>query len=109
MKRDRNLSSAAPYLTEKNMRAFCNALWKRLHDHGSSFGKQYLRLLVKDVRITGKEIRMRGSYKALGHAIAQKELGTPAGVPSFIPEWRALEDSSLWLLESQRNVPRPSH
>ena len=87
-------------LSEKNVRAFCNALRKRMHDPGSSFGKQYLRLLVKDVRITGKEIRMRGSYEAVAHAISKKELGTPEGVPSFIPEWRALEDSNLWPLDS---------
>ena len=87
-------------LSEKNVRVFCNALRKRLHDPGSSFGKQYLRLLVKDVRITGKEIRMRGSYEALAQTVAIKELGTPEGVPSFIPVWRALEDSNLWPLDS---------
>src|SRR3990172_8322025 len=61
---------------------------------GSGFGKQYLRLLVKEVRVMGKEIRMRGSYEALGHAIAQKNLGTPKGVPRFVPAWRALRDSN---------------
>ena len=81
-------------ISPKNVRAFCGALRKRLHDPGSKFGKQYLRLLVKDVRITGKEIRMRGSYEALSHAIAKNDLGTPEGVPSFIPEWRALRDSN---------------
>ena len=81
-------------LSEKNVRAFCNALRKRLHDPGSSFGKQYLRLLVKDVRITGKEIRMRGSYEALAQTVAFKNLGTPEGVPRFVPAWRALRDSN---------------
>ena len=81
-------------ISPKNVRAFCGALRKRLNDPASGFGKQYLRLLVKDVRITGKEIRMRGSYEALGHAIAKNDLGTPEGVPSFIPEWRALRDSN---------------
>jgi DNA invertase Pin-like site-specific DNA recombinase len=76
-------------LSGKNVRAFCNALRKRLHDPGSSFGKQYLRLLVKDVRITGKEIRMRGSYEALAQTVSIKKLGTPERVPSFIPVWRA--------------------
>jgi len=38
-------------LSEKNVRVFCNALKKRLHDPESGFGKQYLRLLVKDVRM----------------------------------------------------------
>ena len=87
-------------LSSRNVRAFCGALRKRLADPGSGFGKQYLRLLVKEVRVTGKEIRMRGSYEALGHAIAQKNLGTPEGVPRFVPAWRALEDSNLWPLDS---------
>lgn len=87
-------------LSEKNVRAFCNALRKRLHDPGSNFGKQYLRLLVKDVRITGKEIRMRGSYEAVAQTVVLKNLGTPEGVPRFVPAWRALEDSNLWPLDS---------
>ena len=71
-------------LSEKNASAFCNALRKRLQDPGSSFGKQYLRLLLKNVRITGKEIRMRGSYEALAQKVSFKNLGTPSGVPRFL-------------------------
>jgi hypothetical protein len=56
-------------LSGKNARALCNALWKRLHDPGSSFGKQYLRLLVKDDRITGKEIRMRVTCPCPDHLV----------------------------------------
>ena len=81
-------------LSPKNVRAFCNALRKRLKDSRSSFAKQYLRLLVKEIRITGKKIRMRGSYAALAHTLALKKLGTPEGVPSFVPAWRALRDSN---------------
>jgi hypothetical protein len=77
-------------LSPQNVRAFCNAMRKRLADPGSGFGKQYLRLLVKEVQVTGKEIRMRGSYEALGHAMAKKDLGTPEGVPRFVPAWRAM-------------------
>ena len=87
-------------LSPKNLRAFCNTLRKRVQDPGSSFAKQYLRLLVKEVRITGKKIRMRGSYEDLGHAVAKKNLDTPEGVPRFVPAWRALEDSNLWPLDS---------
>ncbi len=82
-------------LSPQNVRAFCGALRKRLADPGSGFGKQYLRLLVNEVRVNGKNILMRGSYEALGHAVAQKDLGTPEGVPRFIQAWRAWEDSNL--------------
>jgi hypothetical protein len=58
------------------------------------FGKQYLRLLVKDVRITGKEIRLRGSYKALAHTMVSGNVDTPEGVPTLGYTWRALRDSN---------------
>ncbi|HSA77267.1 MAG TPA: recombinase family protein, partial [Nitrospirota bacterium] len=81
-------------LSSQNVRAICHALRKRLADPESGFGKQYLRLLVREVRITGKELRMHGSYEALGHVIAKKNLGTPEKVPRFLPAWRALRDSN---------------
>ena len=88
-------SNLPELLSEENVQAFCNALRKRLHDPGSSFGKQYLRLLVKEVRITGKEIGIRGSYEALAQTMAFKNLGTPEGVPRFVPSWRAWHDSNV--------------
>ena len=81
-------------LSEKNVRVFCNALKKRLHDSGSGFGKQYLRLLVKDVRITGKKVQLRGSYEALAHTMASGNVDTPSGVPTLGYTWRALRDSN---------------
>ena len=67
---------------------------------GSGFGKQYLRLLVKDVRITGKKVQLRGSYEALAHTMASGNVDTPEGVPTLGQTWRALEDSNLWPLDS---------
>jgi hypothetical protein len=37
----------------------------RLLDRSSGFGKRHLRLLVDEIRVMGKEIRIKGSYSAL--------------------------------------------
>jgi len=82
-------------LSSRNVSAFCNAaVRKRLADPGSGFGKKYRRPLVKEVRVMGKEIRIQGSYEAVGHAIAQKNLAPQDGVPRFVPAWRACRDST---------------
>lgn len=66
---------------------FSNALKDRLLNNKAGFAKDYLKLLVDEIRIEGKNIRMRGSYAALAQAIAQTKMGNPGGVPSFVPKW----------------------
>ena len=48
-----------------------------------------LRLLVKDVRITGKKVQLRGSYETLAHTMASGNVDTPSGVPTSGQTWRA--------------------
>jgi hypothetical protein len=66
--------------------AFGRALRSRLGGN-RPFAKQYLRLLVSEIRVADKALEMRGSYAALAHAIAQDKAGTLAAVPSFAPRW----------------------
>ena len=37
---------------------------------------------------------VQGSYEALAQTVVFKNLGTPEGVPRFVPAWRALRDSN---------------
>ena len=83
------------FLSSRHVSAFCQALKSRLLDRASGFGKRYLRLLVDEIRVMGKEIRIRGSYSALAHAVGQKSLGTPVGVPRFGYAWLPGQDSNL--------------
>ena len=83
------------FLSSRHVSAFCQALKARLLDRASGFGKRYLRLLVDEIRVMGKEIRIRGSYSALAHAVGQKSLGTPVGVPRFGYAWLPGQDSNL--------------
>ena len=50
------------------------------------FAKEYLRLLVREIRVNKREVQITGSYAALAQAAA----GNPAdfmGVPRFAPKW----------------------
>ena len=55
--------------TKKKVTAFCAALKERLPDRGSSFGKEYLKLLVDEIRVNKKEVHLSGSYTALAGAL----------------------------------------
>ena len=75
-------------LAPKYLGAFCKALQAKLMDEGSGFGRQYLRLLVDEIRVEGNQVVIRGSHAALARAVAGNGEGTPgAGVPSIGPDW----------------------
>ena len=66
--------------------AFGTALKAKLVAN-SPFAKQYLRLLVSQVRVTGKAVEVSGTYDALAAAIGQSKHYAIATVPSFAPRW----------------------
>jgi hypothetical protein len=41
-------------ISKKHIEAFCSKLYERLQDRNSCFGKQTLKLLVKEILFTGK-------------------------------------------------------
>ncbi len=58
-------------LTPKQVSAFSAAMRSRLHDRGSNFGKEYLRLFVNRIKLTGHQVEINGSYGPLAQGIAQ--------------------------------------
>ena len=52
-----------------------------------AFAKQYLRVLVTEIRVEGEQLRVSGSNAALAQAIAQTKMGASDGVPTFAPNW----------------------
>ena len=74
--------------------AFGRALRSRLGGN-QPFAKQYLRLLVSEIRVADKALEMRGSYAALAHAVAQNKAGTHPAVPSFASSWLPDQGSNL--------------
>lgn len=75
-------------LSPRYVEAFCRALHGKLLDEGSGFGRQYLRLLVEEVRVEGRQVVLRGSNAALARALAGNGKSTPGSeVPSIGPNW----------------------
>lgn len=72
-------------LRPKHIEAFTASLKTTLLNK-RGFAKQYLRLLVDDIRVQKQAVTLRGSYAALAQALETKT-GTPTGVPRFVPNW----------------------
>jgi hypothetical protein len=53
----------------------------------TGFGKEYLRHIVSEIRITGNQAEISGSRAALAHAVAQMKTGTSLEVPAFVHVW----------------------
>ena len=62
-------------LRPKHIDAFTKSLREKLLDN-RAFAKEYPRLLVDEIRVGKKEVKLTGSYAAVAHAVAGK-LGTP--------------------------------
>jgi hypothetical protein len=73
-------------------------------DPGSGLAKEYLRLLVDEIRVEGTQVIMRGSYANLAKAVSQKNPGTLEGVPGFGYAWLPICASTRtrpWALEPE--------
>jgi len=83
----------AHVLQQKHIDAFTRLLREKLLENGA-FAKEYLRLLVHEIRVNKREVKITGSYAALAHAVA----GNPSdatGVPRFAPKWLPDQGSNL--------------
>jgi site-specific DNA recombinase len=74
-------------LTDRNIEVFCGTLRSKLLNKKSNFGKGYLKLLVDEIRVEGREVKIRGRYSALAQAVSAKKKGEP-GMGAQL--WRGL-------------------
>ena len=81
-------------LGKNHIVAFCKALKERFQDKASNFGKEYLKLLVDEIRIVKQKVHLTGSYAALAGALFGSELGSLPGVPSSVLYWLPSADSN---------------
>lgn len=79
-------------LTRKNITAFCSALKELFKDKSVQFGKEYLKLLLDEIRVTQKEVHLKGGYAALTSALSCVSKQGLTKVPSFDPYWLARKD-----------------
>jgi hypothetical protein len=78
-----------PEIKQNQLTAFTTALRSKLLDRTSGFGKEYLKLLVSEIRVKGNQAEITGSYSALSCAVAEMKMGTLDRVPTFVPNWLA--------------------
>lgn len=70
---------------------FGKVLREKLMVWESPFAKSYLKLLVDQITITGKQATLTGSKAAILEAMGKSSTGT---VPSSMGKWRTLSDSN---------------
>jgi len=84
-----------PDIKQNQFEAFTKALRSKLLDRSSGFGKEYLKLLVSEIRINGHQAEITGSYSALAHAIDESKMDSLDRVPRFVPNWLPDQGSNL--------------
>jgi site-specific DNA recombinase len=83
----------AHVLQQKHIDAFTRLLREKLLENGP-FAKEYLRLLVQEIRVNKREVKITGSYAALAQAVAGN-LGDSTGVPRSALKWLPDQGSNL--------------
>ena len=83
-----------PDIKQNQLTAFTKALRTKLLDRAGGFGKEYLKLLVREIRVKGNQAEISGSYSALAQAVAETKMGTLDRVPTFVPNWLPDLDSN---------------
>ena len=76
-----------PEIKQNQLEAFTKALQTKLLDRKSGFGKEYLKLLVSEIRIKDNQAEITGSYSALAHAVDETKKHSLERVPTFVPNW----------------------
>ena len=83
----------------KNINVFTKALRTKLLDRDSSFGREYLRLLISEIRIEENTAKITGSYVALASAVSENNRDTLGRVPRFVPIWLVDSDKYGYRIE----------
>ena len=78
---------ALPEIKPRQVELFCKALRIKLLDRSSGFGKEYLRRLVSEIRLTGNQAEITGSKAALAGAVTAMGNGAPLTVPHSVKGW----------------------
>lgn len=92
--KERVLCLPVSRITNRQIERFSTALQDMLEKGPKQFRKAYMRLLVSNIDVGKKEIRITGSKAALASAVqANKSLNMK--VPSFDRKWCTRQDSNL--------------
>jgi site-specific DNA recombinase len=86
-----------PTITPQALKRFARQARKRMRTETGGYRRDHLRALAQRVEVDIHEIRIMGSKSQLLRTlVAAASVETAAfGVPSFVPKWRARQDSNL--------------
>ncbi len=88
------MATGEPGVTPEKVRRLAILLREKLYDGPPELRQAYARLLMEEVSVSDKEIRISGSKQVLARAVTE---GTDVPVPavlSFVQDWRARRDSN---------------
>ncbi|WP_349643086.1 recombinase family protein [Bradyrhizobium japonicum] len=91
------LDRAGPSITPQALKTFARQARRRVRTESGGYRRDHLRALAQRVEVDAKEVRIMGSKSVLlGTLVAASSVKTAGfGVPSFVPKWRARNDSNV--------------
>jgi site-specific DNA recombinase len=91
----RRLAMAEPMITPEKIEKVALLLREKLHNGPPDLRQAYARLLLNEVRVDDREIRISGSKAVLARSATGDVAKTTPAVLSFVREWRTRQDSKL--------------
>jgi site-specific DNA recombinase len=86
-----------PSITPQALKTFARQARKRMRTESGGYRRDHLRALAQRIEVDAKEVRIMGSKSVLLRTLVAASSAKTAGfcVPSFVPKWRARQDSNL--------------
>ena len=91
----RRLAMVEPMITPTKIEKLALPLRDKLHHGSPELRQAYARLLLSEVRVNDREIRINGSKAVLARSAAAGAAKTTPAVLSFVRKWRARNDSNV--------------
>ncbi len=95
---------SARNLSTKQVAYACQRMREMLLDSNSGYGKQLLRLLVSEIRVSPEKATPIGGTTALNEVVQGMKPGTSTEVPRFITNWCGWRGSNPRPLASEANT-----
>src|SRR5215469_6828650 len=90
------LDRLGPAITPQALKTFARQARKRMRTESGGYRRDHLRALAQRVEVDAKEVRIMGSKSVLLRTLVAASSVEAAGfcVPSFVPKWRPLPDTT---------------
>ncbi len=97
------IERVGPSITPQALKTFARQARKRMRTQSDGYRRDHLRAIAQRVEVDANEVRIMGSKSILLCTLVAASSAKTAGVgvPSFVPKWRAREDSNLRPLPSE--------